>query len=813
MAGVVKNLMVRAGADFSAITKQSNKAKSSIRSMADDISRSCAIVKKAFSAVGIGLSVAGIVSFGKQAAEAYDAQVESEVRLARVMRNTMDASNAEIQSILDLTGAQQKLGIVGDEVQLAGAQELATYLSLSDSLRTLIPVMNDMAVQQYGFNVTAEQTANIATMLGKVMEGQVGGLSRYGYYFDAAQEAVLKYGTEAERAAMLAEVVEQSVGGMNAALAATPTGRMVQLNNALGDIKERFGQAVRTIGTAFLPLLNGIASVLASIATLANKAAQSIANVFGGSVAGREWQYVPPGAAAAAEDAAAGMDDLADSTKAAGKAAKDYLTQADFDTLHILKDNSSDSTGSSGSPSPTSTGGGAAAGITQIDTAAEEATGGLEWLQRALEKLKAARDSIDFGPLVESFEKLEEKLRPFTDLIGDGLAWGFDNVLVPLGKWFIEDLAPTTVDTLANAVDLLGAIIEKKAPEIETLGKLLDVVGKIVGGQIVHDIEELGFTFDLFGTLIREGPAPALDLLAKHGEDSRKRLKDSFAGFDNWIGTNIGTPIENAVERWEDAHGSLDDIAQRMRDDLSAKAAEIGSRLGATWSELRTSTVESFRQCGANASAAVNSFCQNLSTRASAVKSDVLLKIEQLKNGAIQHFETLRGKVEAIITKIKNAFNFQWRLPQLKLPHINISYSPAGWALQKFLGISSIPHLSVSWYAKGGIVDGATLIGAGEAGKEAIIPLERNTEWISKVAKQLKEDLVPAKGFRVDTPDDLLSSAIREGSSTGMIVQMLDEILDAILAGHDIVVDRDRLGKIVRRGLAEYNRVAGPSRA
>lgn len=366
MAGVVKNLMVRAGADFSAITKQSNKAKASMRGMASSVNSSCKIMqnaasglKKAFGALGLAVSVAGIIQFAKDAAAAYDAQVEGEVKLARVMRNTMDARNSEIQSILDLTSAQQQLGIIGDEVQLAGAQELATYLSLSDSLEALIPVMNDMAAQQYGYNVTAEQTTTIATMLGKVMEGQVGGLSRYGYYFSEAQEQILKYGTESEKVAVLCQVVESSVGGMNAALAATPTGRMIQLNNTLGDIKEQFGAAVRTIGTAFLPLLNAVANALAKVAALANRVAQAIASVFGGST-GKAWKTVTSGAGGigAAADAA---DDLADSTKAAGGAAKKAAgeyQQASFDTLHILKDAESSGGGGGGDGSAADYGGG-----------------------------------------------------------------------------------------------------------------------------------------------------------------------------------------------------------------------------------------------------------------------------------------------------------------------------------------------------------------------------------------------------------------------------------------------------------------------
>ena len=78
-----------------------------------------------------------------------------------------------------------------------------------------------------------------------------------------------------------------------------------------------------------------------------------------------------------------------------------------------------------------------------------------------------------------------------------------------------------------------------------------------------------------------------------------------------------------------------------------------------------------------------------------------------------------------------------------KLPHLTVTWQELGAnsILARYLGITAIPHMGVEWYARGGIVDGATLIGAGEQGKEAIIPLERHTEWIRLVAEQLKEEL------------------------------------------------------------------------
>lgn len=188
---------------------------------------------------------------------AYARQIEAETKLAQVMQNTMGATEADVQAIQELCAAQQELGVIGDEVQLAGAQELATYLEKRSSLEALIPVMNDMVAQQYGFNSTQESAASIATMLGKVMEGQTSALSRYGYSFTEAQEQVLKFGTEEERAAVLAEVVSASVGGVNEALAQTDYGKIVQMNNSWGDIQETIGKAT----TALQPWLSKVSAL------------------------------------------------------------------------------------------------------------------------------------------------------------------------------------------------------------------------------------------------------------------------------------------------------------------------------------------------------------------------------------------------------------------------------------------------------------------------------------------------------------------------------------------------------------------------
>lgn len=173
--------------------------------------------------------------------DANKVQQEAEVKLATVMRQRMAATTADVEAIKSLAAAQQELGIIGDEVQLMGAQQLSTFLNQRAALETLIPAMNNLLAQQKGYNASAGDAVNIGNLLGKVMQGQTSALTRVGITFDEAQQKILQTGDEMQRAATLAEVITANVGEMNAALAQTDAGKAAQLSNTMGDLKEQFG--------------------------------------------------------------------------------------------------------------------------------------------------------------------------------------------------------------------------------------------------------------------------------------------------------------------------------------------------------------------------------------------------------------------------------------------------------------------------------------------------------------------------------------------------------------------------------------------
>ena len=173
-----------------------------------------------------------------------NAATEAQTKLTTVMRQRMSATAEDVASVNAAVAAQTKLGVVGGTVQRSGLQQLATFASHKRTLTALLPAMNNLLTQQKGLNATSEDAVNIANLLGKALQGQTGALRRVGITFSETQEKALKAGNEGERAAMLAEIITQNVGNMNAELAKTDAGKAKQLANSFGGVMVNIGKAL-----------------------------------------------------------------------------------------------------------------------------------------------------------------------------------------------------------------------------------------------------------------------------------------------------------------------------------------------------------------------------------------------------------------------------------------------------------------------------------------------------------------------------------------------------------------------------------------
>lgn len=101
-------------------------------------------------------------------------------------------------------------------------------------------------------------------------------------------------------------------------------------------------------------------------------------------------------------------------------------------------------------------------------------------------------------------------------------------------------------------------------------------------------------------------------------------------------------------------------------------------------------------------------------------KTKVTTTFNNIKTAIVTPIQTAINTVKGIIDRIKGWFpiNIGRIFSNLKLPHFKLS---GEFSLKN----KTVPHLSVDWYKTGGIFDSPSIIGVGEAGAEAVVPLDK----------------------------------------------------------------------------------------
>ena len=767
-AMTVAELQVVLTAKLNDFQKQLDEAKKKTSEMATKVESQTNRVKTAFSKIGNTIktvfSIAVITRFiqtlNNWINKSLVASAASD-RLTVTMRNATDASDGQIQAIRELTQEYARLGVVSATAQQAGAQELATYVGQADSVRKMLPVLNDMVAQQYGYNATGEQATQIATMLGKVLQGQTAALSRYGYFFDEAQERLLKYGTEEQRVATLAEVVTSSVGGMNMALGSTPQGRIVQLKNNFARLGETIGALVTNLLQPILGYLNLIITKLIQIISAANAFIQTFFGISNAiSVATGAIVYGSDSAA----DAVDGIGESADAAK------KKLGALAGFDELNVIASPSSSGSGGSGGATGLAGGGGGldfgsvvpdTSGVSEFADKVKSIINDLtSWIQDHMAVITAIIGGIGAGVL--AFE-IAKNWTTITGAIGAAVqvasvAFGnlqaaisilwtsiTDGEGIMIGLQTVFGTTTRTALVVAAAVAaIVAALIYLWQTNEDFRKAVIDAVNAVMGvlkniwNNVLVPIAK--FLIDVFNTIIM----PIARFLASVVVEAVRVVSTVILA----IWTNVLAPLSNFLV---DVLAIAIDAVIQIWNGLKPAFEKVGSIIQWVWNNVLKPLSNFF---SATLVGAIQGFGYTLQNIFAEVKKilggliDFIVGVftgnwSRAWNGVVNIFEgifkTLGGVLKAPLNTVIGLINGA-------IDKINgFGFEVPSWV--PFIGGSSfrvsVPKLN--YLAEGGIVSKQSLNMLAEGNNpEAVIPLKRDLSAIQQIADLITENMGPA---------------------------------------------------------------------
>lgn len=218
----------------------------------------------------------------------------------------------------------------------------------------------------------------------------------------------------------------------------------------------------------------------------------------------------------------------------------------------------------------------------------------------------------------------------------------------------------------------------------------------------------------------------------KQGWDA---ISNTFSKLGSWFGDRWNESKDALAE----ANTWLGDKFKSGRGKVNSAFEKVGSWFGDRWKDIKDGVKEAdtwFGEKFESAKKKTQNPFQKIGSWFSDRWKDMQDALKEIPNWFKNLFndamDNAKNIVKSGIDKLKSFFNFDWSLPKIKLPHFNISGSFS-------LMPPRIPSFSVDWYARGGVFNSPSIIGVGEAGQEAVMPLERNTGWISILAQKLAE--------------------------------------------------------------------------
>lgn len=382
--------------------------------------------------------------------------------------------------------------------------------------------------------------------------------------------------------------------------------------------------------------------------------------------------------------------------------------------------------------------------------------------QKTLDQANEFNDALDTIKLTAqaSLSKVGTQLAAY-------LAPAMEKISKALGKvmGWISKLDPKVVAIIGT----IAAVVAALAPALIVIGKVATGISSIMAlgaklGPLLAGLTgPVGIVIAILGALVTAGVLvyknwDTIKAKAKEVKDwvvkKWGELKTGVTNVMNSIKTYITTTWNNIKTKVTTTVENIKKAAlltwTLFKVGLKVIIDAIKTFVTNTWTSIKTSvtnTVDSIKTkvttVWTNIKTSISNIADGIKTKISniwdsiktkitnvvdTIKTTVSSKFETIKSKIIGPIEKAKEKVKTLIDTIKSIIGgVKLQLPHFKLPHLKVSAGEAPWGIG---GKGKLPSFSVDWYKKGGIFDSPTLIGVGEAGPEAVLPIEKLKDWM-----------------------------------------------------------------------------------
>lgn len=274
------------------------------------------------------------------------------------------------------------------------------------------------------------------------------------------------------------------------------------------------------------------------------------------------------------------------------------------------------------------------------------------------------------------------------------------------------------------------------------LQEIFEPIGQWFGEKFQEGWDGIVNIFSNLGSWFGERWADVTNALAEVGSwlgDKFKQGWDAISNTFSKLGSWFGDRWNESKDALAEANTWLGEKFQSGRDKVNSAFEKVGSWFGDRWNDIKDGVKEAdtwFGEKFESAKEKTQNPFQSIGSWFGDRWKDIQDALKEIPNWFDNLFndamDNAKRAVQSGVDALKSIFDFEWHLPKLELPHINIT---GGFSLNP----PSFPSFDISWYARGGVFNSPSIIGVGEAGQEAVMPLERNTGWISILAQKLAE--------------------------------------------------------------------------